>query len=90
MKICFFLGKQVDVSKETGGNMALPITRTEEGEASMLRSVEILVIAGYLLLLPFPLLFLLYLYIHYPFYYLVLVVILDIIYLYFPFDLLLL
>ena len=56
MKICFILGKQVDVSKETGGNMALalPITRTEEGDTSMLRRVKkykTLIIAGSLLLL---------------------------------------
>ena len=54
MKICFFLGKQVDVSKETGGNKALPITRTEEGDTSILRRVKkhkSLIIAGSLLLL---------------------------------------
>ena len=54
MKICFFLGKQVDVSKETGGNMALPITRTEEEDTSILRMFKKhkqLVIAGSLLIL---------------------------------------
>ena len=54
MKICFILGKQVDVSKETGGNKALPITRTEEGDTSILRRVKkhkSLIIAGSLLLL---------------------------------------
>ena len=52
MKICFILGKQVDVSKETGGNKALPITRTEEGDTSILRRVKkhkSLIIAGSLL-----------------------------------------
>ena len=42
------------MSKETGGNKALPITRTEEGDTSMLRRVKKyknLVIAGSLLLL---------------------------------------
>ena len=54
MKICFILGKQVDVSKETGDYKALPIIRTEEGDTSMLRRVKKyknLVIAGSLLLL---------------------------------------
>ena len=54
MKICFILGKQVDVSKEIGGNKALPITRTGEGDTSMLRRVQKhknLIIAGSLLLL---------------------------------------
>ena len=73
MKICFFLGKQVDVSKETGGSRALPITRTEEADTSMLRRVMIFVITWSLLLLLY--LFLLYLNLN-PLYLLVLLVIL--------------
>ena len=42
------------MSKEIGGNKALPITRTEQGDTSMLRGVKKyknLIIAGSLLLL---------------------------------------